>query len=67
MDSLILEMLLDDDAARPWTVGEIASEIGNPIHADDGVGRLARAGLVHRLKGFVWASRAAIAAHALHQ
>lgn len=67
MDSCILDMLLDEDSARPWSVEEIARELGNKIHADDGVGRLARAGLVHRLKGFVWASRAAIAAHALNE
>lgn len=65
IDMLVLEMLLDRDAQRPWSVDEIARELDIPEEASDSVGRLARAGLVHRQDGFVFASRAAIRAHTL--
>lgn len=66
-DALILEMLLGNDAQRPWTVDEIARELDLPEEASDSIGRLARAGLVHRLDGFVFASRAAIRANTLSE
>jgi hypothetical protein len=59
-DTTILEVLLDDDAQRPWTENEVALVLNDPIAASDGLGRLARAGLIHRLDGFVFASRAAL-------
>lgn len=66
MDASILEALLEPDAARPWAVAEIEREIGSP-EVVDGLGRLARAGLIHRLDVFVWASRSALAAYALDE
>jgi hypothetical protein len=65
IDMLILKMLLDKHAQRPWTVEEIERELDIPEEASDSLGRLARAGLIHRLDGFVFASRTAIRAHAL--
>jgi hypothetical protein len=65
VDAAILEALLDCEAQRPWSVDEIALVLNDPIDASDGLGRLVRAGLVHRHDGFVWASRSAIAADAL--
>lgn len=61
-DAAILEALLDEEAQRPWSVDEIARVLEDPIAASDGLGRLARAGLIHRLDGFVFASRAALRA-----
>lgn len=66
-DGVILEALLDDDAQRPWTVDEVASEIEDPTAASDSLGRLARAGLIHRCDGFVFASRAALRAAQIAQ
>lgn len=66
MDESILESLLCSDAARPWSVAEIEREIGTH-EAVDGIARLARAGLIHRLDGFVWASRPALEAAALSE
>lgn len=66
-DSAILEVLLDDDAQRPWSEHEIALVLDDPIAASDGLGRLFRAGLIHRLDGFVFASRAALHAAELAQ
>jgi hypothetical protein len=43
----------------PWTIDEIGRELDDPLGVIDGVGRLARAGLVHRLGEFVFPSRAA--------
>jgi hypothetical protein len=65
IDGLVLSMLCDDDAQRPWTVAEIAREIDGPLSAADAVARLIRAGLAHRLDGFVFATRAALHARRL--
>lgn len=65
IDGLVLAMLSDDDAQRPWSVEEISREIDNPLEAADAVARLAGAGLVHRLDGFVFATRAGLRAQRL--
>jgi hypothetical protein len=63
IDGAIMEVLLDVDDQRPWLVADLAREIGDPIEAADGLVRLVRAGLVHRLDdGFVLPSRAAVRA-----
>lgn len=64
-DREIMDFLLID---RPglWSEGEIARELGDEIAAEDGIGRLARAGLVHRLDGFVFATLTAARAAVLH-
>ncbi len=59
-DEMVLDMLLDVEWQRPWSVDEIARELGDPVEADDCLGRLTRAGFVHRLDGLVFASRAAL-------
>jgi hypothetical protein len=53
-------MLVDRDAQRPWSEDEIEREVGGG--ARDCLNILHGAGLVHRLGGFVWASRAALVA-----
>jgi len=59
-DGAIMTMLLDSDAQRPWTFAEIVREIGNDIAVTDSLGRLYGGGLIHRLDGFVFATRAAL-------
>jgi hypothetical protein len=59
-DAGILVLLLGDDTQRPWSVDEIARQIGDPIATHDSLRRLQAAGLAHRLDRFVWASRAAL-------
>lgn len=59
-DEMVLDMLLDGDWQRPWSLEEISRELGDPVEADDCLGRLTRRGLVHQLDGYVFASRAAI-------
>ena len=51
---------VNQDSHRPWAVDEIARE----VHGDvtDSLGRLHGGGLIHRLEGFVWASRARLEA-----
>jgi hypothetical protein len=66
-DGVILSFLLADDAQRPWSEEEVAREIEDPIAASDSLKRLARGGLVHRLNGFVFASRAAQVAEEIAQ
>jgi hypothetical protein len=56
-DSAILGLLLLETSHRPWAVDEIAREMGRDV--TDSLNRLYGGGLIHRLNGFVWASRAA--------
>lgn len=67
IDGMILSMLVHDDSHRPWSIEEVAREIGSPADATDGLGRLDRAGLTRRLEGYVFASRAALRAEEIAQ
>lgn len=62
IDGAVLDALLAEDAQRPWSVDEITRVIGDRVAAADSLARLTRAGLIHRIDGFVFASRAALAA-----
>ena len=57
-DSAILGLLFD--SPTPWATAEVARELGDEVAATDGLAHLVGAGLVHRLDGFVWATRAAV-------
>jgi hypothetical protein len=56
-DKVILHVLCGE--LVPWTVEEVGRELDSPNDVIDGVGRLARAALVHRLGEFVFPTRAA--------
>jgi hypothetical protein len=56
-DKLILHVLCEE--LVPWTVEEVGRELDSRNDVIDSVGRLARAGLVHRLGEFVFPPRAA--------
>ena len=60
VESAILAMLTDQNEQRPWSQDEVAREIGDAIDTTDALTRLHAVGLVHRLDGFVFASRAAV-------
>lgn len=60
IDSAILGLLMEPDVQRPWSREEIDREIGS--NTTDSLNRLYGVGLIHRLDGFVWVTRAAIAA-----
>jgi hypothetical protein len=63
-DRTILMMLLADPV--PWKTEEVLREMANPVQAEDGLGRLHAAGLIHRIgDGFVFPTRAAARANAL--
>jgi hypothetical protein len=62
-DSVVLGFLLGERAQRPWSKEEIARELGSD--PSDTLNRLYGAGLIHRLEGFAWATRAALRAHGL--
>ncbi len=64
-DAGIFERLTRRDEQRPWSVGELVLELGNPIDVEDALTRLHGTGLVHRCGEFVWATRAALAADAI--
>jgi hypothetical protein len=63
-NSAIFGLLTTPNEQRPWSVGELALEIGK-IDVEDALARLHGAGLVHRCGEFVWATRAALAADAI--
>jgi hypothetical protein len=60
LDHKIIVLLLDREAQGPWSEQEVERELGCDV--TDSLARLYAAGLIHRLQGFVWATRAALAA-----
>lgn len=56
-DAGVLELLMHEPL--PWSLDEIARELGDRVVATDAVARLYAAGLVHRFGEFVFATRAA--------
>jgi hypothetical protein len=65
IDRAVYCLLTVRDEQRPWSVHEIGLEIGDHSATMDAVRCLHGAGLAHELGGFVWASRAALAAEAM--
>jgi len=64
LDSELLQTLTSDDSHRPWSLAELACELG--ADPTDPLARLSRAGLIHRLDQYVWATRPAVRAQELH-
>lgn len=61
---IVLDLLVDADAQRPWSLEEVIREIGSPLAVTDALGGLHAAGLIHRTNdGFVFATRAAVRYH----
>jgi hypothetical protein len=56
-DRVILALLTDSGAQRPWSVDEMEREIAQDV--TDSLARLYGGGLIHRLDRFIWATRAA--------
>ena len=65
-DQAIMGLLLIDHPGL-WSVEEVVREMGDELRAQDGLSRLAGAGLVHRFGSFVFATRTATQAHAIYQ
>ena len=66
LDGTVLDFMLDDGSWL-WSVEELGRELGNRPNAEDAVRRLTRAGLVHRLEGFVFPTRTARRANHVHK
>ena len=56
---LVLALLLDAECRVPWSVQELAREVGCELAAADAVVGLHAAGLVHRCEELSFPSRAA--------
>jgi hypothetical protein len=56
IDNTVIGLVLDG-GAWPWSLEEIASELGDKADAEDAVARLAGAGLVHRIGDFAFPTR----------
>lgn len=56
---VVLSLLLDPECPGPWSVEELAREVGCELLAADAVSRLYAAGLAHRCDGLVFPTRAA--------
>jgi len=65
IDRAVLSMLVHDPAQGLWAVDEVVREIGDGSAVADSLARLYGAGLVHRLEGFVFATRPALRAEQL--
>ena len=61
IEQAVLALLIDDGPCW-WSDDEIAREIGDRTVAADAIAALHRAGLAHRLCGFVFATRSAVRA-----
>jgi hypothetical protein len=66
LDSAVLDFMLYD-GSWPWSLDELGRELGHKSNAEDAVRRLTRAGLVHRLDGFVFPTRTARRASVVHK
>jgi hypothetical protein len=58
-DAVVLDLLLCDASNALWSIDEIARTLDCRGEVEDSVGRLAQAGLAHRLGEFVFPTRAA--------
>jgi hypothetical protein len=58
IDNIVLDFMLHG-GGWPWTLDELARELGSQANADDAVGRLAGTGLVHRFGEFIIPTRSA--------
>lgn len=60
-DNSIMGALLVESDQRPWSVEELARDLGNHIRAQDSINRLQRLGLIHRTNDdLVYPTKAAI-------
>jgi hypothetical protein len=56
----VLGLLLQRDGPGIWSEDELARTVGKPMDVEDAIVRLHSEGLIHRLHGFVFVTRAAI-------
>lgn len=56
IDNTVIGFVLDS-GSWPWSLEEIARELGDKADAEDAIARLAGAGLIHRLGDFAFPSR----------
>jgi hypothetical protein len=63
IEAAIIGLLLDLPVTGPWSVQELARELGESLAVEDGLASLYAAGLIHRSDELVFPTRAVIRAH----
>lgn len=67
-EETVLDLLLGDQHQRPWTLHELALDIGSSGLVEDAIDNLHAAGLIHKTSdGYLFASRPAIRYHQITQ
>jgi hypothetical protein len=65
VERVVLTLLLESKTPGPWSVQELARELGSELKATDAIASLHAAGLVHRCHEFVFVTRPAARFHQL--
>jgi hypothetical protein len=65
LERSVLALLLESKHPGPWSVHELARELGGELHTADAVARLHCVGLLHRCDDYAWPTRAAARFHQL--
>jgi len=65
VERLVLALLLESRTTGPWSIQELARELGDETQAADAIESLRGAGLVHRCQELVFATRSAVRFHEL--
>jgi hypothetical protein len=60
IDWHLLDLLIEHNNQRPWSIEEIIRAHGNELAVRDGLDRLHAYGLIHRTGDFFFATRAAM-------
>jgi hypothetical protein len=67
LQSMLLELMLTDDAPGLWSTRELALAVGDELAAADAIAELRATGLIHVHAGFVFPTRAAATYRRLEQ
>jgi hypothetical protein len=67
LQTMVLELMLTDDAPGLWSTRELALAVGDELAAADAIAELRATGLIHVHAGFAFPTRAAVTFRRLEQ